>query len=119
MKASLAFLALVLPAVLPLRAIDSLPPGPVIGIGAELRSSSHQPVVGEVVPNSPADKGGIKPGDLFVRIDNQSVAGESLVEIASRLRGAVGSPVSVTIQRNGRERTFDLHRQIIVLASSR
>jgi C-terminal processing protease CtpA/Prc len=96
----------------------TLPPGPVIGIGTELRSADHQPVVGTVLPGSPADKAGVRPGDRFLRIDDSSVSKLSLVEIAVRLRGAVGSPVRLTVLRHGNERTFKMQREILLLPGS-
>ncbi len=96
----------------------TLPPGPVIGIGTELRSADHQPVVGNVLPGSPADHAGVRAGDRFLRIDDSSVSKLSLVEIAGRLRGAVGSPVRLTVLRHGNERTFKMHREILLLPGS-
>jgi C-terminal processing protease CtpA/Prc len=103
MKAFLCTLVLVACSLA--HADTTLPPGPVIGIGTELRSADHQPIVGQVLPGSPADK--------------TSVSNLSLVEVASRLRGAVGSPIRVTVFRHGGERTFAMKREILVMPGSR
>jgi C-terminal processing protease CtpA/Prc len=100
------------------QADTTLPPGPVIGIGTELRSADHQPVVGHVLPGSPADKAGLRAGDRFVRINDTSVSNLPLVEVASRLRGAVGSPIRVTVSRHGGERTFVMKREILLMPGS-
>jgi C-terminal processing protease CtpA/Prc len=117
MKAFLCTLVLVACSLA--HADTTLPPGPVIGIGTELRSADHQPIVGQVLPGSPADKAGLRAGDRFVRIDETSVSNLSLVEVASRLRGAVGSPIRVTVFRHGGERTFAMKREILVMPGSR
>ncbi len=113
-----AFLCTLLLACSLAHADATLPPGPVIGIGTELRSTNHQPVIGHVLPGSPADKAGLRAGDRFVRIDDSSVSNLSLVEIAGRLRGAVGSPIHVTVLRHGGERTFAMHREILLMPGS-
>ena len=118
MKDSLAALALLLITFSPCLADTPLPPGPVIGIGTELRAAGHHPVVGTVLPDSPADKVGIKSGDRFLRIDGGNVDGLTLVQIAGRLRGAVGSPIHVTVLRHGEEKTFEMHREILLLPGS-
>jgi carboxyl-terminal processing protease len=96
----------------------TLPPGPVIGIGTELRSDHHQPIVGNVLPGSPADKAGLRQGDRFLRIDDSNVTNLSLVEVAGKLRGAVGSPIHVTVLRHGGEKTFAMKREILLMPGS-
>jgi len=101
------------------RADAGLTPGPVIGIGTALRAHDNQPVVASVLPQSPADRAGIKPGDRFERIDDWNVDGQSLVAVASHLRGAIGSRVRVTIMRGTHEKTFAMRRQILLLPGSK
>jgi carboxyl-terminal processing protease len=91
------------------------PPGPVIGIGTELRLDQHQPIVGRVLPGSPAEKAGMRKDDRFVRVDDANVANLSLGALTSKLRGAVGSPVHVTILRHGAEKTFAMKREILLM----
>ncbi len=110
-----AFLCALLLVTCSLAQADTLPPGPVIGIGTELRSVDHQSVIGQVLPGSPADKAGLRTGDRFLRIDNTNVADLSRVQIAGRLRGAVGSPVQVTVQRGSRQKTYVMKRAILLM----
>lgn len=60
--------------------------------------------VSEVVPQGPADKAGIKPADVIVKVDNKKVDGmeELIAMIASR---SVGESVPITFVRGGTEQT--------------
>jgi regulator of sigma E protease len=60
---------------------------------------AKQPVVGEVVPASPAAIAGIRPGDRIVAIDNLAVtSGKSLVDT---IHGALGKKLDLVYERNG------------------
>ena len=59
-----------------------------------------EPVLGEVVAGSPADRAGLRVGDRIVRVDGQSVARwESLVE---RLVAKADQPLAVDVERDGK-----------------
>jgi carboxyl-terminal processing protease len=116
MKALLSLLAVVVLALAPAWAADA--PGPVIGIGTELKSISGHPVVVDVLPDSPAFKIGIKPGDRFLSIDDKSVDGMTLEQISHFLRGAARSHVKVTVSRDGKARDFGMRREILFLPGS-
>jgi len=90
-------------------------PGPVVGIGTELKSIDGHPVVTGVLAESPADKSGIRTNDRLVKIDNKSVDGLSLVQVSHLLRGIRGSHVKVTVVRHGEQRDFDIRREILFL----
>jgi S1-C subfamily serine protease len=112
MKALLVALVLVLFTV-PLARADA--PGPIIGIGTELKSIGGHPVVTGVLPDSPADKGGIKPNDRLLKIDDKSIDGLTLVQISHLLHGADHSRVKVTVDRNGQTKDFGLRRSVLFL----
>jgi regulator of sigma E protease len=60
---------------------------------------ANQPVVGEVVPGSPAAIAGIRPGDRIVAIDNAAIAnGKYLVDT---IHGALNKRLDLVYQRNG------------------
>jgi carboxyl-terminal processing protease len=56
-------------------------------------------VVAYPMPNSPALKAGIHPGDVITAIDGKSTAGMSTSDVANLLKGEKGTVVHVTIQR--------------------
>ena len=94
-------------------------PGPIIGIGTEIKSEAGHPVVANVLPDSPADKAGVKAKDRLTKIDHKSVDGLTLLEVAHRLRGNENSKVHLTVDRGGRTKDFDLKREILFLPGTR
>jgi carboxyl-terminal processing protease len=58
-------------------------------------------VVKKPMPETPAIKAGIKAKDHIARINNESTINMTLTEAVERLRGDVGSPVDVYIERAG------------------
>jgi regulator of sigma E protease len=62
------------------------------------------PNVPKVTPGEPADKAGIKPGDVILAINGEPVVLPSqLVGIIGR---SVGTPITVTVRRDGERRNF-------------
>ncbi len=68
-----------------------------------------------VLPGSPAEKAGIKPGDLIDRIDNKGAREYSVVQLQRMLAGQPGTTVAVTIvhEARGEPTTINLTRQVI------
>jgi carboxyl-terminal processing protease len=60
-------------------------------------------VVRKPMPSTPAEKAGIKAKDHIARINNESTVNMTLPEAVDRLRGDVGSPVDVYIERSGND----------------
>ncbi len=76
-------------------------PGPA-GVGLFLsKRYGYSPVV-SVLPGSPADKAGIKPGDLIDRIDDSPTRELSVIQLQRMLHGAPGTPVTVWVVREAR-----------------
>ena len=63
--------------------------------GPDCRLSIVSPIAG-----SPAEKAGLKPGDVIVAIDGKTVDGLSADEARDRIRGKKGTVVTLTIQRS-------------------
>lgn len=71
------------------------------------RSGTEGALVGEVFPNEPADKAGVKPGDIIIRINNRNIKDTSdLLRTVAQI--APGEKASVTVWRNGKEKTLSL-----------
>ena len=68
------------------------------GIGATMRHISDFILIGDVYEGSPAQKGGLHPGDQVISIDNQPVKGKSVDDISSMLKGAPGTPVTIRVK---------------------
>jgi len=55
----------------------------------------------EPLEDTPASRAGLQPGDKIIKINGKSTEGMSLNEAVSRLRGKVGTQVTITITREG------------------
>ncbi len=75
--------------------------GHLQGIGAELSSQDGQPVIVAPIPGSPAQKAGIRAGDIIVRVNGQPVTGLTLDQVVNLVRGPVGSSVTLTVLHKG------------------
>lgn len=69
----------------------------LVGIGVKLASNNH--VVLDVLPNSPANKEGIRPQDYILAVNDVSTRKLSTREVANLLRGPKETTLKVTIKR--------------------
>ena len=60
------------------------------------------------IDDTPAAKAGLMTGDLIVQLDGQQVQGLTLQEAVEKMRGPVSSKITLTIQRQGKEKPFDV-----------
>ena len=96
--------------------IDSIL-GDYSGVGITMTMSDERVVITVVTPGGPADRAGIKSGDVIVRIDERSAAGLTLDEVALLVRGKEGTRVSLAVERGGTTKTYSMVREIIHAAS--
>jgi carboxyl-terminal processing protease len=89
------------------------------GTGIEFMVLNKVPVVVAPQTGSPAERAGIRPGDRILRIDDQSTLGLDAREIEERLRGRMGSTVTLSLRRPGASELLkvQLQRERIPLAS--
>jgi carboxyl-terminal processing protease len=85
------------------------------GIGSLVRGSGDYVVISEVYKGFPADLAGIKPGDLMKKVDGVSLKGLSTDKVSEKLKGNPGTPITLTIERNGSETDYSLKREKIVV----
>jgi carboxyl-terminal processing protease len=71
------------------------------GIGAHVAAEDGQVVVISPVADSPADRAGIRAGDVILEVDGRSTEGLSLVEVVLLVRGPKGTAVSLLILHEG------------------
>ncbi len=75
--------------------------GNFFGIGAQLQEKDGQIVIYRPIEGSPADKAGVKAGDVIVEVDRKPVAGMRVDDVVKKIRGPRGTKVELTIRRKG------------------
>ena len=71
-----------------------------IGANVSMRADGGLLVVAPLV-GSPADKAGIRPGDLIIEVDGEAILGLSLLEAVTKIRGPKGSTVDLLVLHIG------------------
>ena len=72
------------------------------GIGAHVNlNRDGQLVIVKPIPGGPAEAAGIRPGDIILEADGESLEGMSLLEAVSKVRGPKGSTVELLIKHLG------------------
>jgi len=85
------------------------------GIGSMVRAAGDYVVISEVYKGFPADKAGIKPGDILKKVDGISLKGLPTEKVSEKLKGNPGTEVSITIERNGKETEMPIKREKIIM----
>ncbi|MBL7164853.1 MAG: S41 family peptidase [Dehalococcoidales bacterium] len=67
------------------------------GIGAYVGYDEGRIVIISPIPGSPADKAGIRAGDIIMAIDDESTVEMNIMDAVSRIRGTRGTPVSLLV----------------------
>ena len=75
--------------------------GKYYGVGMTIAQRENQTVVVEVFVGTPAFKGGIRPGDVVLKVDNKNCEGLTNSDVADMLRGARGTTVHISLGREG------------------
>jgi len=81
------------------------------GIGIVLNEFNKQPIVLSVLKDSPAEKAGLKAGDILVKIDGKSLEGLAIDEVSAMIKGKAGTIVKLEINRDGVSKTFTITRE--------
>ncbi|MEM1305721.1 MAG: S41 family peptidase, partial [Planctomycetota bacterium] len=71
--------------------------GNFVGLGVELKADNGALLIVRVIPNSPAERAGIRGGDRITAVDGQATASLSTDEAAGLLTGEAGTLVRVTV----------------------
>ena len=90
------------------------------GIGAHVSMNAEgRLLVVAPIADSPAEKAGIRPGDIILEVDGESIEGISLIEAVSKIRGPRGSVVSLLVQHVGsvEKVVIEVERGVIPLQS--
>ncbi|MDF1883854.1 S41 family peptidase [Sulfurimonas sp. SAG-AH-194-C21] len=89
------------------------------GLGITVGMKNGALTVIAPIDGTPADKAGLKSGDIILKIDKKSTIGMTIDEAVSLMRGKVGDPIDVAIVRKGELKPLPIHivRGIITIES--
>lgn len=78
------------------------------GLGLEVAPGDGVVRVVAAMPGTPAARAGLLSGDLIVRVDDLPMQGLPLADAIAKMRGEPGTPVAITVRRNGLPDEFTL-----------
>jgi len=67
-------------------------------------------LISKVLPDTPAERAGLKDGDIIIAVNGEDIAGQPLEVVASKIRGPAGSKVKLTILRNDETLEVEVER---------
>lgn len=91
------------------------------GLGIEVGMEDGFVKVISPIDDTPAQRAGVKAGDLIIRLDEKSVKGMQLNDAVKLMRGKPGSDIVITIVREGEDKPKEITitRDIITVKSVR
>ncbi len=82
--------------------------GEYAGIGAMISKRRNQIIVAEPYEGFPAQKSGLRAGDVFLEVDDKPVDKMAVAEVSEILKGPAKKPVKVKMQRPGEKKPFTI-----------
>ncbi len=83
--------------------VDSSVIGAFTGIGVTIVERDGGVVVISIFPDSPAEKAGMRVGDILIGVDGENLEGRGMEAIREKILGEEGTSVSVMLRRDGKE----------------
>ncbi len=80
--------------------------GKLTGIGISITVKNKRVTVVSPIDGSPADRAGLQPGDVILKVDGRPV--DTLITAVNAIRGPAGTIVALTLLRSGSEAPFNL-----------
>ncbi len=79
------------------------------GLGIEIATVNEYPrVMSYPLPDSPAEKKGLRAGDVIEKINGENTHGLDINEVVSKLRGKVNTDVTIHVRRSGVEDLMEI-----------
>ena len=87
------------------------------GIGAEIGIRDSHPTIVSVIKDAPAQKEGLRAGDVIVTVNEEAVKEQTVDQIVAKIRGEVGTTVKLAVGRDGQVKNMTLTREKITSPS--
>ncbi len=89
------------------------------GVGIQLGYKDDQLAVIAPLKGTPADKAGVKAGDLILKINEEAANDLSADEAAQKIRGPKGTKVKLTLLHSGEKESYEVEitRETIIVSS--
>lgn len=87
--------------------------GTVTGIGINYINLDSQFLVVNVFMDSPAEKAGVKKGDIITKINGISLEGKETDEVVDLVTGEEGTSVQIEFDRNGSKHQVEIVRDVV------
>jgi len=93
--------------------------GEFSGVGMEITKRDGYLVIVSPLPNTPAERAGLKPNDIILTIDDTEAMNLSATEASQLIRGEAGTSVKLTVYRStwNEAKTIELIRENIFIPS--
>lgn len=87
------------------------------GIGAQVQNKDNHTVIVAPFEGSPAEKAGLKAGDIILAVNGENVDGMAVNDVVAKIVGPAGTQVTLTIQdgKTGEKRDVTITRARIAL----
>lgn len=82
--------------------------GHFVGIGIQVDIKNGRPVVVAPLPNSPAQRAGLRADDVILTVNGKETAQMTFTQLSQAIRGPAGSTVTLRILRPAEQKTFDV-----------
>lgn len=80
------------------------------GIGAEIGVRNDKPTIIRVLTDHPAEKAGVRAGDVILAVNDENATGWTAEEAANKIRGEIGTTLKLTVARDGETKDFSITR---------
>lgn len=81
------------------------------GVGAEIGVRSGKPTILRVLPGNPAERAGVKAGDVIAAVNDQATTGWNAEKTAGEIRGEVGTTVKLSLVRGSELKELTITRE--------
>lgn len=78
------------------------------GLGIEVTMENGAIKVVSPIEDTPASKAGLLSGDLITALDKEPIEGLTLEQAVEKMRGPINAPITLTIERKGIDKSFDV-----------